>query len=42
MYVVTVLFYIKTAHRAEFMAAMLENAQISLVNEAGCQVFDVC
>jgi (4S)-4-hydroxy-5-phosphonooxypentane-2,3-dione isomerase len=42
MHVVTVLFTIKPAHRAEFMVAMLENAQTSLAIEPGCHVFDVC
>lgn len=41
MHVVTVLFSIKPAHRVEFMAAVLENAQVSLATEPGCTVFDV-
>lgn len=42
MFVVTVLFAIKPAHRGEFMAAMLANARTSLQDEPGCRQFDVC
>jgi (4S)-4-hydroxy-5-phosphonooxypentane-2,3-dione isomerase len=42
MHVVTVLFSIKPAHTAEFMVAMVENAQITLATEPGCCVFEVC
>ena len=42
MYVVTVLFNIKVTNFAEFLAAVTENARLSLANEPGCEVFDVC
>ncbi|MDP3413061.1 MAG: putative quinol monooxygenase [Polaromonas sp.] len=42
MYVITVLFTVLPAHRAEFLAAIVENAGTSLENEPGCRQFDVC
>ena len=40
-YVVTVVFIAKPEHRAEFRAAMLENAHASRTTEPGCRQFDV-
>ena len=42
MYVITVLFTVHSAHRADFMAAMVDNARTSLEREPGCRQFDVC
>jgi (4S)-4-hydroxy-5-phosphonooxypentane-2,3-dione isomerase len=41
MYVVTVLFTLKPRHADAFRAAIVENAQASLGQEAGCHRFDV-
>jgi quinol monooxygenase YgiN len=41
MYCVTVTFSIHAPHAAAFGAAVLDNARRSLVDEAGCRVFDV-
>jgi (4S)-4-hydroxy-5-phosphonooxypentane-2,3-dione isomerase len=42
MYVITVLFTIQPAHYAEFLQAIIANAQTSLFKESGCWQFDVC
>ena len=42
MYVVTVVFVAKSAHREAFREAMLRNAQASREREPGCRQFDVC
>jgi (4S)-4-hydroxy-5-phosphonooxypentane-2,3-dione isomerase len=42
MYVITVLFSIQPAHRADFLQAMINNAKTSLADEPGCRQFDVC
>ena len=42
MFVVTVLFELKTGARAAFLPAILANAQTSLSEEKACQRFDVC
>ena len=42
MYIVTVLFKINAADFAQFMAAMVSNAETSLQNEPECHQFDVC
>ena len=42
MYVVTVEFEIDPIYVESFRVAMLEQAENSLRNEAGCQQFDVC
>lgn len=42
MYVVTVQFTIKPAHREAFHALMQEQAKNSLEKEPACHVFDVC
>lgn len=42
MYIVTVLFKIKSKNYFEFLAAMTSNAQTSLTTELGCHQFDVC
>ncbi|MBC7608100.1 MAG: antibiotic biosynthesis monooxygenase [Polaromonas sp.] len=42
MYVITVLFTVYSAHRAEFVVEMVNNARISLEHEPGCRQFDVC
>lgn len=42
MYIVTVTFKVKPAHRAAFMPAMLANASESLLQEPDCHQFDVC
>lgn len=41
MFVVIVFFEAKAAHVAEFHAAIVENARASVVDEPGCQQFDV-
>lgn len=41
-YCVVVRFMIKAEHTGDFRAAILENARLSLDNEPGCRVFDVC
>jgi (4S)-4-hydroxy-5-phosphonooxypentane-2,3-dione isomerase len=41
-FVVTVVFQAKPEHRAQFRAAMLENAEASRTQEPGCRLFDVC
>jgi (4S)-4-hydroxy-5-phosphonooxypentane-2,3-dione isomerase len=41
-YIVIVDFVIKPQHLADFMPAMLGNAQASLRDEPGCSQFDVC
>ena len=41
-YVVCVEFTIKPERIAAFLPRMLENAALSLEQEPGCQVFDVC
>ncbi len=41
MYVVTVHFYVKPDHVADFQAAMLVNARSSVEKEPGCRRFDV-
>ena len=41
MYVVTVHFYVKPDHVADFQAAMLVNARSSEEKEPGCRRFDV-
>lgn len=42
MYIVTVKFHIKPEHIADFMTAMMQQAQDSLSNEPACTQFDVC
>jgi len=42
MYIVTVGFQIKPAHRAAFMLAMRTNADESLLHEPDCYQLDVC
>ncbi len=42
MYVVTVEFDIEPAHRAEFLAAVKQQAHDSLTKEVACHYFDVC
>jgi len=42
MYIVTVIFQVKPAHAAQFMPAMIANADESLRCEAACRQFDVC
>ncbi|HKT79786.1 MAG TPA: putative quinol monooxygenase [Vicinamibacterales bacterium] len=42
MYIVTVEFDVESRFVAPFMEAMLENARISRLLEAGCRQFDVC
>lgn len=42
MYVITVLFTVHSAHRADFLAEMVNNARLSLEREPGCRQFDVC
>lgn len=41
MYVVTVHFYVKPDHVADFQTAMLVNARSSVEKEPGCRRFDV-
>ena len=41
-FVVTVVFRAKPEFRAQFRAAMLENAAASRMTETGCRLFDVC
>ena len=41
-FVVTVVFVARPEHRADFRAAMLENADASRTLEPGCRQFDVC
>jgi len=41
-FVVTVLFVAKPEFRAQFRAAMIENAEASRTREPGCRQFDVC
>lgn len=41
MFVVTVEFVIKEAHRDQFQSAMLANARASRQREPGCRQFDV-
>ena len=41
-FVVTVVFRAKPEFRAQFRAAMLENAAASRTDEPGCRQFDVC
>jgi (4S)-4-hydroxy-5-phosphonooxypentane-2,3-dione isomerase len=41
-FAVTVVFVAKPEFRADFRAAMLENARNSRTREPGCQQFDVC
>jgi (4S)-4-hydroxy-5-phosphonooxypentane-2,3-dione isomerase len=41
-YVVTVVFIAKPEFRAQFRAAMIENAEASRAREPGCRQFDVC
>ena len=42
MFVVTVMFQIKSENILEFAEAMQANAQFSMDNEPGCHRFDVC
>ena len=42
MYVVTVFFTLKPEHGAEFLQAVIHNANTSLADEPGCRQFDVC
>ncbi|MEV8467261.1 putative quinol monooxygenase [Fluviibacterium sp. DFM31] len=42
MYAVTVTFTIAAGRMPEFLPQMVANAQTSLNNEQGCQLFDVC
>ena len=42
MYVVTVSFQLKPAHRSDFLREMLQNARTSAEVEPGCRQFDVC
>ncbi len=42
MYVVTVLFTLKSEHTQEFLRAVSHNATTSLADERGCRQFDVC
>jgi len=42
MYVITVTFHVKPAHREEFLREMRMNAASSLRLEPGCRHFDVC
>jgi (4S)-4-hydroxy-5-phosphonooxypentane-2,3-dione isomerase len=42
MHIVTVLFTIDSAHYNEFVIAIKDNAQASLISEPGCHQFDVC
>lgn len=42
MYVVTVLFTLKPEHTADFLQAVIHNANTSLADEPGCRQFDVC
>lgn len=42
MYVVTVLFELNTNEYERFLPLMIENANTSREEEAGCQQFDVC
>ena len=42
MYVITVLFSIRSEHTAAFMQAMIANARTSVAEESGCRQFDVC
>ena len=41
MYVVIVDIHIQSQHREAFVAAMLENARLSVQDEPGCLQFDV-
>jgi autoinducer 2-degrading protein len=41
-FVVTVVFIAKPEFRAQFRAAMIENAEASRTREPGCRQFDVC
>jgi quinol monooxygenase YgiN len=42
MFVITVEFQIKPAHRESFMREMAANAIASVEREPGCRQFDVC
>lgn len=42
MYTVVVEFHIKPAHVQAFQQAIVENARLSVEQEAGCHQFDVC
>ena len=42
MYVVTVVFTVKSGNVDEFRTAMLNQARNSLEREPGCEVFEVC
>jgi quinol monooxygenase YgiN len=42
MYIVTVTFQVKPAYLAQFMPAMVANADESLLREPDCHQFDVC
>ncbi|MDX1506736.1 MAG: putative quinol monooxygenase [Woeseiaceae bacterium] len=42
MYVVVVIFEVKHEHTAEFLQAVLRQAENSLDREDACRVFDVC
>lgn len=42
MFVVTVTFRSEPEKSAEFLAALRENAALSVSDEPGCQRFDVC
>jgi (4S)-4-hydroxy-5-phosphonooxypentane-2,3-dione isomerase len=41
-FVITVLFTVKPEAKDAFRSAVVENAALSLKNEPGCEVFDVC
>ena len=42
MYIVTVKFHIKPQYLADFMPAMVQQAQDSLTREEACTQFDIC
>jgi quinol monooxygenase YgiN len=42
MYVITVLFSIRSEHTSAFLQAIVANARMSVAEESGCRQFDVC
>ena len=42
MYVITVLFSIRSEHTSAFFQAIVANARTSVAEESGCRQFDVC
>ncbi len=42
MYIVTVMFHLKSRHTDEFRARIVDNARTSRMQEPGCLQFDVC